>query len=231
MDATGVRSFGSSSVAASHSLQARAPRVAASVLPSLLAPPPLDTEKLAQGGKYDDVCIALAAVFKNPYVLDVISPILAGFGGLKTDTLKTLSRRALRFGDTYRENGDIRPLSAELLSSFNAFRQDLLRLNSPHLQDWFTVALCSLGSISDDDIQSLTSALLSSCLVLSHAGMLLAPHIAGGPASNAQSAALFPDSLSGVSLERVSSGPHCATLLPTCTSPSGGEARVQSRFS
>ena len=82
MDATVVRSLGSSSVAANSIGDARnaavpVHRVSASVL-YLVNQTPSRKMFLAGAGLYNSVCLALAAVFSEQSIFDIVYPLRAG---------------------------------------------------------------------------------------------------------------------------------------------------------
>ena len=125
MDATVVRSLGSSSVAVNSIDNARDAaiplhRVSDSVL-YLVTQTPSRKLFLVGAGRYNSVCLALAAVFSEQSIFDVVYPLRVNGGSPQSRALSDLSRLALIYGDTFREKTDLGAVTSDLLTAFHFF--------------------------------------------------------------------------------------------------------------
>ena len=163
MDATGVISSGKMPVADRADTQNPAPafhETANSVMFVRSGPhenPRAATCSSSAGPDY--VCMALYAAFNAHPVSEIVTPLLAGQGGVGAVVLENLARHALAYGDTVKEGGASHDRTAILLSDFNLFRNEMLCLRVSVLQNWFTQVVGSPLSLAVSDVDALCGVL------------------------------------------------------------------------
>jgi hypothetical protein len=229
MDATVVRSFGSSSVAVNSIDNARdaaipAHRVSDFVL-YLVTQPPSRKMFLAGAGLYNSVCLALTAVFSEQSIFDVVYPLRVNGGGPQSRALADLSRLALIYGDTFREKTGLTAVTSDLLSAFQSFRESMFILRVPAVSDWYACVLGATTPLGMPDIDSLRAAILTCTRALSQASLLyLSASQSPAPVPHAQSDIFAHISLSAVR----SDGGQPTTEHPPASAATAGSASMRS---
>ena len=224
MDATVVRSFGSSSVAVTSNENTRDAslplhRVSDSVL-YLVTQTPSRKPCMAGAGLYNSACLALTAVFSEQIIFDIVYPLRVNSGSPQSQALSDLSRLALIFGDTFREKSDMSAVTCDLLSAFQSFRDSMFILRVPAVSDWYACVLGATTPLGMPEIDSLRAAILTCTRALSQANLLyLSASHAPIPVHHAQSDIFAHISLSAV---RSDGGQPITEHSPASAATAGG---------